>query len=201
MERRAKVRLLMPYTDRTANPNTARLRERRPSRTSSAIFGSSPLSLHRRTCATERHEIMCEWPISRNVSFTIRLAIERAQCSERRSGHRRALRTHDIWPKSVTSFYRVSDVPRSREWYMNKLGFTLERELEQAVGIKDESGLTIFLVKATDPLAGQKITLTIQIGNVDGPHHELTNVGVPFVSPPRRQFWGYGAEVLDPTGT
>jgi catechol 2,3-dioxygenase-like lactoylglutathione lyase family enzyme len=94
----------------------------------------------------------------------------------------------------------VSDVPRSREWYVNKLGFTLERELEQAVGIKDESGLTIFLVKATDPLSGQKITLTIQIRNVDSKHHELTSVGVPFVSPPRRQFWGYGAEVLDPDG-
>lgn len=94
----------------------------------------------------------------------------------------------------------VSDVPRSREWYVNKLGFTLERELEQAVGIKDQSGLTIFLVKATDPLAGQKITLTIQIGDVDSKHHELTNVGVPFVSPPRRQFWGYGAEVVDPDG-
>jgi catechol 2,3-dioxygenase-like lactoylglutathione lyase family enzyme len=94
----------------------------------------------------------------------------------------------------------VSDVSRSREWYVNKLGFTLERELEQAVGIKDESGLTIFLVKVTDPLAGQKITLTIQIRNVDSQHHELTSVGVPFVSPPRRQFWGYGAEVLDPDG-
>jgi catechol 2,3-dioxygenase-like lactoylglutathione lyase family enzyme len=94
----------------------------------------------------------------------------------------------------------VSDVPRSREWYVNKLGFTLERELEQAVAIKDKSGLTIFLVKATDPLAGQKITLTIQIADVDRKHHELTNVGVPFVSPPRRQVWGYGAEVADPDG-
>jgi catechol 2,3-dioxygenase-like lactoylglutathione lyase family enzyme len=94
----------------------------------------------------------------------------------------------------------VSDVARSRAWYVNKLGFTLERELEEAVGIKDESGLTIFLVKATDPLAGQKITLTIQIGSVDSKHRELTNVGVPFASPPRLQFWGYGAEVLDPDG-
>ena len=94
----------------------------------------------------------------------------------------------------------VSDVSRSREWYVNRLGFTLERELEQAVGIKDQSGLTIFLLKATDPLVGQKITLTIQVGNVDSKHHELTNVGVTFVSPPKRQFWGYGAEVLDPDG-
>ena len=94
----------------------------------------------------------------------------------------------------------VSDVPRSREWYVNRLGFTLERELEQAVGIKDESGLTIFLMKATDPLAGQRITLTIQIANVDSKYHEMTNAGVSFVSPPRRQFWGYGAEVMDPDG-
>jgi hypothetical protein len=35
---------------------------------------------------------------------------------------------------------------------------------------------------------------------VDSKHHELSNAGVPFVSPPRRQFWGYGAEVLDPDG-
>lgn len=94
----------------------------------------------------------------------------------------------------------VSDLSRSREWYVNKLGFTLERELDQAVGIKDESGLTIFLVKATDPLSGQKITLTIRIGDVDSKHHELSNAGVPFVSPPRRQFCGWGAEVLDPDG-
>lgn len=94
----------------------------------------------------------------------------------------------------------VSDVPRSREWYVNKLGFTFERELEHAVAIKDESGLTIFLVKATDPLAGQKITLTIRVGSVDSKHLELTAVGVTFVSPPKRQFWGYGAEVLDPDG-
>jgi catechol 2,3-dioxygenase-like lactoylglutathione lyase family enzyme len=94
----------------------------------------------------------------------------------------------------------VSNLPRAREWYANKLGFTIERELEQAVGIKDESGLTIFLVEATEPLAGQKITLTIQVGNVDTTHHELSNAGVPIVSPPRRQFWGYGAEVLDPDG-
>ena len=94
----------------------------------------------------------------------------------------------------------VSDVPRSREWYVNKLGFTLERELEHAVGIKDGSGLTIFLVKATDPLSGQKITLTIQVGNVDSKHQELAAIGVTFVSPPKRQFWGYGAEVRDPDG-
>jgi uncharacterized glyoxalase superfamily protein PhnB len=60
--------------------------------------------------------------------------------------------------------------------------------------------LTIFLVKATDPLAGPKITLTIQVADVDGKHQELAAGGVNFVSAPKLQFWGYGAEVLDPDG-
>ena len=94
----------------------------------------------------------------------------------------------------------VSDVQKSREWYVNKLGFTLEREREDAVGIKDQSGLTIFLLKTADPLAGQKITLTVQVVNVDSKYQELATLGVDFVSPPKLQFWGYGAEVLDPDG-
>jgi catechol 2,3-dioxygenase-like lactoylglutathione lyase family enzyme len=97
-------------------------------------------------------------------------------------------------------FLPVSDVQKSREWYVNKLDFTLEREREEAVGIKDQSGLTIFLIKTTDPLAGRKITLTIQVGNVDSKYQELATLGVNFVSPPKRQSWGYGAEVLDPDG-
>jgi catechol 2,3-dioxygenase-like lactoylglutathione lyase family enzyme len=94
----------------------------------------------------------------------------------------------------------VSDVHKSREWYVDKLGFEIEREGEQAVGIKDQSGLTIFLMKAQESIAGQKITLTIQVDNVESKYQELASLGVKFVSPPKRQFWGYGAEVLDPDG-
>jgi catechol 2,3-dioxygenase-like lactoylglutathione lyase family enzyme len=94
----------------------------------------------------------------------------------------------------------VSDIHKSRDWYVGKLGFTIEREHEEAVGIKDESGLTIFLIKTAASLTGQKITLTIQVDNVETKHEELAGLGVKFVSPPKRQFWGYGAEVLDPDG-
>jgi uncharacterized glyoxalase superfamily protein PhnB len=83
---------------------------------------------------------------------------------------------------------------------VGRLGFKLEREHEQAVRIKDQAGLTIFLQKTADALAGQKITLTIQVDNVDNKHRDLAALGVKFVSPPKRQFWGYGAEVLDPDG-
>ena len=94
----------------------------------------------------------------------------------------------------------VSDVHQSRDWYVDKLGFTVEREHEEVVGLKDQSGLTIFLQKAAGILAGQKITLTIQVDNVDSKHQELESLGVKFVSRPKRLFWGYGAEVLDPDG-
>jgi catechol 2,3-dioxygenase-like lactoylglutathione lyase family enzyme len=94
----------------------------------------------------------------------------------------------------------VADVHKSRDWYVNKLGFTFEREAGEVVGIKDQSGLTIFLQKAIGTLAGTKITLTIQVDNVDAKHSELSEIGINFLSPPKLQFWGYGAEVLDPDG-
>ena len=94
----------------------------------------------------------------------------------------------------------VSDVHKSRDWYVDKLGFTVEREREGVVGIKDRSGLTFFLQKAVDSLAGPEITLTIQVENVDGKHQELESVGVKFVNRPKLLFWGYGAEVLDSDG-
>jgi catechol 2,3-dioxygenase-like lactoylglutathione lyase family enzyme len=94
----------------------------------------------------------------------------------------------------------VSDVQRSRDWYVDKLNFALERELEGVVGIKDRAGLTIFLIKSQGALAGEKITLTIQVDDVDRKHQDLVNADVTFASHPQRQFWGYGAEVLDPDG-
>ena len=94
----------------------------------------------------------------------------------------------------------VSDVHKSRDWYVDKLGFKVEREHEGVVWLKDQSGLTIFLKKSAGKLAGQKITLTIQVDNVDSKHQELASLGVKFVTPPTRLFWGYGAEVLDPDG-
>ena len=61
----------------------------------------------------------------------------------------------------------VSDLRNSREWYVEKLGFAVDRELDGVVGIRDRSGVTIFLQKVADGLPGAKITLTIQVDNVD----------------------------------
>ena len=94
----------------------------------------------------------------------------------------------------------VTDLQKSRDWYVGKLGFTLEREQEGVVGIKDSAGLTIFLQGVAGSLAGLKITLTIEVDSVDSKYQELESSGVQFVSPPKVLFWGYGAEVLDPDG-
>jgi len=94
----------------------------------------------------------------------------------------------------------VADLDRSRDWYVNNMGFKFERQVEQAVAIKDDAGLTIFLYKTSEPSSGPKITLTIQVENVDTKHQELARRGVEPLSPPRLQFWGYGLEVVDPDG-
>ena len=60
--------------------------------------------------------------------------------------------------------------------------------------------MTIFLQKAAENLPGAKVTLTIQVDDVDSKHAELSRLGVTFASSPKLQFWGYGAEVLDPDG-
>ena len=94
----------------------------------------------------------------------------------------------------------VTDLRCSRDWYVSSLGFKPVLEQDDVIGIIDEAGLTIFLRKSVVALPGEKITLTIQVENVEGKHRELASRGVKFVSAPKLQFWGYGAEVLDPDG-
>ena len=94
----------------------------------------------------------------------------------------------------------VADLQKSHDWYVKKLGFTLEDQQTEIVRIRDAAGLTIFLQKAAGALAGAKTTLTIEVDNVDSKFRELESMGVRFSNPPKILFWGYGAEVLDPDG-
>jgi catechol 2,3-dioxygenase-like lactoylglutathione lyase family enzyme len=96
----------------------------------------------------------------------------------------------------------VSDPARSRDWYIQILGFELEFENLAAgfAAIQDDNDFTIFLQKATGPLTGEKCSLTIQVTDVDHTHKSLTAKGISFRHPPTRHFWGYGAELTDPDG-
>ena len=94
----------------------------------------------------------------------------------------------------------VFNVTKSRDWYVKNLDFKIEFENAAITAIQDSAGFTIFLAKAAKSLAGEKVTLTIQVKSVDRKHKELATKGVKFVNPPQNLFWGYGAELRDPDG-
>jgi catechol 2,3-dioxygenase-like lactoylglutathione lyase family enzyme len=94
----------------------------------------------------------------------------------------------------------VSDPKASRDWYVKNFGFEVEFENPGVITIKDDADFTIFLYKVTGALAGAKVTITLQVKDVDAKHRELRRLGVSFVNPPGKHFWGYGAELNDPDG-
>jgi catechol 2,3-dioxygenase-like lactoylglutathione lyase family enzyme len=96
----------------------------------------------------------------------------------------------------------VSDCLRSRDWYVKNLGFKVEFEniAEGVVAIQDDNDFTIFLQKTAARLSDDKCSLTIQVQDVDQTHQHLAKQGVRFLNPPKRHFWGYGAELNDPDG-
>ncbi|HXA76435.1 MAG TPA: VOC family protein [Candidatus Acidoferrales bacterium] len=96
----------------------------------------------------------------------------------------------------------VCDCVVSRDWYVQNLGFKVEFENigTGTVAIQDDDDFTIFLQNTTARLAGEKCSLTIQVKDVDQAHQHLLENGVRFLHPPKRHFWGYGAELADPDG-
>ena len=95
----------------------------------------------------------------------------------------------------------VRDWLKSRDWYRDHLGFEVEFEIpdRQTAAMRDDADLTIFLYQATVADC-PGISFTIQIDDVETKHHALAAAGVPFVHPPMKVFWGYGAELCDPDG-
>src|SRR6266436_1052314 len=75
----------------------------------------------------------------------------------------------------------VSNVAQSRDWYVKNLDFKVEFENAGITAIQDSAGFTIFLVKTTKSLAGEKVTLTIQVKSVDRKHKKLASLGIKFV--------------------
>ena len=96
----------------------------------------------------------------------------------------------------------VKDWRASRDWWRDKLGFEVEFELEGAgvAAMRDEADLTVFLGQADNVVIPPGLALTVQVADVEAKHAELAAAGVAFVHPPRKVFWGYGAELKDPNG-
>ena len=96
----------------------------------------------------------------------------------------------------------VRDWQESRNWYRDMLDFEVEVEFpdERVVGMRDDADLTIFMHQSAPPVAAPGLSFTVQVADVDDTYRELTSRGVAFEHPPQKVYWGYGAELLDPTG-
>ena len=95
----------------------------------------------------------------------------------------------------------VSDWRKSRDWYKDLLGFEVEFEIpdRKTAAMRDDADLTIFLYQA-EVVDCPGISFTVQVDDVEAKHAALAAAGVPFVHPPMKLFWGYGAELCDPNG-
>jgi catechol 2,3-dioxygenase-like lactoylglutathione lyase family enzyme len=95
----------------------------------------------------------------------------------------------------------VRDWQRSRDWYQRHLGFAVEFEIpdRKTAAMRDDADLTVFLYES-EVAACPGISFTIQVDNVEATHRQLAAAGISFVHPPKKVFWGYGAELHDPDG-
>jgi catechol 2,3-dioxygenase-like lactoylglutathione lyase family enzyme len=95
----------------------------------------------------------------------------------------------------------VQDWQQARDWYRHHLGFEVEFEIPErkTAAMRDDADLTIFLFES-EVIACPGIAFTIQVDDVDAKYRELAGSGIPFIHPPRRVFWGYGAELQDLDG-
>ena len=96
----------------------------------------------------------------------------------------------------------VSDLARSRDWYLRTLGLTLEFDVpdRQTVALQDGEGFTIFLQQVPAALSPSGCALWFQVADVDATFATWSARGVQFGHEPRKSYWGYGAELVDPDG-
>lgn len=96
----------------------------------------------------------------------------------------------------------VSDVNRSRDWYVATLGLAVEFEVAErgVVALQDSDGFALFLQQAPVPIQPGGCALWFQVADVDSTFTEWSARGVVFSHGPRKSLWGYGAELIDPDG-
>jgi catechol 2,3-dioxygenase-like lactoylglutathione lyase family enzyme len=96
----------------------------------------------------------------------------------------------------------VADLAGSRDWYVGTLGMTVEFEVpdRQTIALQDTEGFTIFLQQAPSGPSPGGCALWFQVADVDAAFAEWSARGVAFAHGPRKTYWGYGAELVDPDG-
>ena len=96
----------------------------------------------------------------------------------------------------------VGDLARSRRWYVDTLGMTVEFEMpdRKSVALQDTEGFTIFLHETQPAADPDACAFWFQVADVDATFRDWSARGVEFAHAPRKNFWGYGAELTDPDG-
>jgi len=96
----------------------------------------------------------------------------------------------------------VSDLARSRAWYVTALGLKIEFEVpdRQTVALQDNDNFAIFLQQVSSAIQPNGCALWFQVGDVDTTFAEWSARGVNFAHAPQKTYWGYGAELKDPDG-
>jgi catechol 2,3-dioxygenase-like lactoylglutathione lyase family enzyme len=95
----------------------------------------------------------------------------------------------------------VSNLERSRDWWVSTLGLEVEFEVPdtRTVALNDGEGLAIFLQEKAD-VSANGVALWFQVDDVDATHAACSARGVRFTHGPQKNFWGYGPELADPDG-
>jgi catechol 2,3-dioxygenase-like lactoylglutathione lyase family enzyme len=96
----------------------------------------------------------------------------------------------------------VTDVERSRRWYVDTLGLTVEFEVpdRQTVALQDTDDFTIFLQQAAGSVQPGGCALYFRVADVEVAFADWSARGTEFSQAPRKSYWGYGAELRDPDG-
>ena len=96
----------------------------------------------------------------------------------------------------------VTELTRSRDWYVATLGLKVEFEVPErhTVAVQDSDDFTIFLQETRAAVRPNSCTLYFRVADVERAFVEWTARGVAFSHGPRKVYWGYGAELADPDG-
>jgi catechol 2,3-dioxygenase-like lactoylglutathione lyase family enzyme len=117
-----------------------------------------------------------------------------------------AEKARERWRNAMLKFDHltlpVSDWERSRDWYVRHLGMKVEFEIPDrcTAAVQDEHDFTIFLQQSVTLVRSVGVALYFQVADVEASFHQVSALGVSFIHPPRKVFWGYGAELSDPDG-
>lgn len=91
----------------------------------------------------------------------------------------------------------VSDLTRSRRWYVEALGVKVEFEIPErrTVALEDGDGFTIFLQEVDSAVLPNGSELWFQVDDVEASFAEWSARGIEFSHGPRKTYWGYGADL------